>query len=265
MVQAFEQLYLEGGADRLPPVKALALYEEFKELTPAGDRGTEMVGRLADRLVQVDLLDRAASLLEGLLPRASPSEKARLGARLAEIRVIDGKPEAALEDLRRTATPGAPAELQRQRTLVQARALAALGRGEEALAALGRDDSLGAELLRAKVFRGRGDWDRVATALRHVVEAVRAASATPLGEQQARDVLDLAVALTLAGNDAQLAKLEQDYGSAMAATPLKDAFRLIAGTAPLSDADASALADLVEKAIAFRRSLTPPPASPAAR
>ena len=31
MVQAFEQLYLEGGADRLPPVKALALYEEFKE------------------------------------------------------------------------------------------------------------------------------------------------------------------------------------------------------------------------------------------
>ena len=79
MVQAFEQLYLEGGADRLPPVKALALYEEFKELTPAGDRGTEMVARLADRLVQVDLLDRAASLLEGLLPRVSPSEKAGWG------------------------------------------------------------------------------------------------------------------------------------------------------------------------------------------
>jgi tetratricopeptide (TPR) repeat protein len=117
MIQAFEQLYLEGGADRLPPVKALALYEEFKELTPAGDRGTEMVGKLADRLVQVDLLDRAASLLDGLLPRVSLSEKARLGARLAEIRVIDGKPEAALEDLRRTASPGVPPELQRRRSL----------------------------------------------------------------------------------------------------------------------------------------------------
>jgi tetratricopeptide (TPR) repeat protein len=264
MARAFEHLYLEGGADRLPPVKALALYDEFKELTPAGGRGTEMVSRLAERLVQVDLLDHAASLLGGVLTQASPSEKARLGARLAEIRLLDGKPEAALEDLRRTADPGVPAELQRQRALSQARALAALGRGDEALTALGRDDSLDAELLRAKVFRGRGDWDRVAAALRRVVEAARAAPATPLGEQQARDVLDLAVALTLAGRDSQLVRLDQDYGSAMAATPLKDTFRLIAGAAPLSDADASALADVVEKAMAFRRSLTPP-ASPAAR
>ena len=138
------------------------------------------------------------------------------------------------------------------------RALAALGHGDEALTALGRDDSLDAELLRARVFRGRGEWDRVATALRRVVEAARAAPATPLGEQQARDVLDLAVALTLAGSDSQAARLELDYGSAMATTPLKDAFRLIAGTAPLSEADAAALADLIEKAMAFRRSLTPP-------
>ncbi len=87
--------------------------------------------------------------------------------------MIDGKQEAALEDLRRTANPGVPPELQRRRSLAQ-RALAALGRGDEALAALGRDDSLDAELLRAKVFRGRGEWDRVATALRRVVEAARA-------------------------------------------------------------------------------------------
>ena len=178
--------------------------------------------------------------------------------------MIDGKPEAALEDLRRTANPSVQAELQRQRALSQGRALAALERGDEALTALGRDDSLDAELLRAKVFRGRGDWDRVATALRRVDEAARAAPATPLVEQQARDVLDLAVALTLAGSDSQVARLEQDYGSAMAATPLKDAFRLIAGAAPLSDANAAALADLVEKAMAFRRSLTPP-TSPAGR
>jgi hypothetical protein len=215
-------------------------------------------------LVEVDLLDRAALLLEGLLAHASPSEKTRVGARLAEIRLLDGKPEAALEDLRRTASPGIPAELEGKRALSQARALAALGRGDEALTALGRDDSLDAQVLRAKVFRGRGDWDRVATALRRVVDAAQVAPAAPLDEQQARDVLDLAVALTLAGSDSQIAKLDQDYGSAMAATPLKDAFRLIAGAAPLSDGDASALADLVEKAIAFRRSLAPG-VSPTAR
>ena len=87
--------------------------------------------------------------------------------------------------------------------------------------------------------------------------------AAPLDEQQARNVLDLAVALTLAGNDSQIGSLDQDYGSAMAATPLKDAFRLIAGTAAPSDADASALANLVEKAMAFRGSLATrvPPAA----
>ena len=143
------------------------------------------------------------------------------------------------------------------------RALAALGRGDEALAVLGRDDGLDAELLRAKVFRGRGERDRVATALRRVVEAARTAPATPLGEQQARDVLDLAVALTLAGSTSQVARLELDYGSAMAATSLKNAFRLIAGAAPLSKADAAALAELVEKAMAFRRPLDSAP--PAAR
>ena len=52
MARAFEQLFLEGAAERLSPVTALALYEEFRELTPAGDKGNEMVRRLAERLVQ---------------------------------------------------------------------------------------------------------------------------------------------------------------------------------------------------------------------
>jgi hypothetical protein len=90
-----------------------------------------------------------------------------------------------------------------------------------------------------------------------VVEAARADPAASLSEQQAHDVLDLAVALSLAGSDAQLAKLDQDYGSAMSATPLRDAFRLIAGSGPAAGADRAALADLVEKATAFRRSLSP--------
>jgi hypothetical protein len=40
-------------------------------------------------------------------------------------------------------------------------------------------------------------------------------------------------------------------------TSLNDVFRLIAGTVPPENADAAALAELVEKAMAFRRSLAP--------
>jgi tetratricopeptide (TPR) repeat protein len=258
MAQAFERLYLDGAADALPPVTALALWEEFSELTPPGEKGALMIRRLAERLVQVDLLERAASLLDGLLATAADAtDRARLGARIAEIRLADGKPQEGAEALRRTAAPGLPPDLQQRRSRIQARALLALGRTNDALAALGTDGGLEAELLRAQAARARGDWAGAAAALRRVVDAGRTGSPAELDERQARDILELAVALTLAGSDPQLAQLDDDFREAMAPTPLRDAFRLIAGTVPPPGADPAALAELVEKAMAFRRTLAP--------
>lgn len=256
MAATFERLFLEGRADGLPSVTALGLWEEFKELTPPGDKGREMVRKLADRLVAVDLLERAAALLESLLPAASGTERAYLGARLAEVQLLDAKPEAALDALRRTASTGLAAELQRTRAVVQGRALYALGHRDEALAVVAHDDGIDAELLRARAFRASGEWARAATSLKQIVEAARADPLTPLDDRRARDVLDLAVALTLAGNTTQLAQLDANYRGAMAETPLRDVFRLIAGTVPPPDADAKSLADLLESAIAFRRALS---------
>ena len=52
MADAFIQLYLEDAADTMKPVQAIALYEEFRELTPGGERGDEMIRKLADRLLR---------------------------------------------------------------------------------------------------------------------------------------------------------------------------------------------------------------------
>ena len=57
----FDSLFLAGKGDALPAIDALALFYDFRELTPIGRRGDEMIRRLADRLVSVDLLDQAAS------------------------------------------------------------------------------------------------------------------------------------------------------------------------------------------------------------
>ena len=57
----FAQIYLGPKGDDLPPVDALGMFYEYSELTPIGRRGDEMIRRLADRLVAVDLLDQAAS------------------------------------------------------------------------------------------------------------------------------------------------------------------------------------------------------------
>ncbi|MFX5287198.1 hypothetical protein ABTC87_18615, partial [Acinetobacter baumannii] len=60
----FEQIYNGAKGEDLPPVEALALFYEFRDLTPIGRRGDEMIRRLADRLVVVDLLEQASELLQ---------------------------------------------------------------------------------------------------------------------------------------------------------------------------------------------------------
>ena len=56
----FSQIFLSSKGDDLPPVDALAMFYEFRDLTPIGRRGDEMIRRLADRLVAVDLLGQAS-------------------------------------------------------------------------------------------------------------------------------------------------------------------------------------------------------------
>ena len=62
--QAFRGLFLGGMADGLQPVEALGLFNDFRDLTPIGADGDEMVRRIVRRLVDADLLDQAASLLQ---------------------------------------------------------------------------------------------------------------------------------------------------------------------------------------------------------
>src|SRR4029077_16577195 len=56
----FAQLFLSPKGEDMKPIDALAMFYEYRELTPIGRRGDEMIRRLADRLVAVDLLDHAA-------------------------------------------------------------------------------------------------------------------------------------------------------------------------------------------------------------
>jgi tetratricopeptide (TPR) repeat protein len=62
--ETFENIFLAGKGDGMLPIDALSLFYDFRDLTPIGRRGDEMIRRLADRLVSVDLLDQAAELLQ---------------------------------------------------------------------------------------------------------------------------------------------------------------------------------------------------------
>lgn len=221
-------VFLGKGAENVPPLKALSLYDEFKDYAPVGERGDAIVRRLVDRLVAVDLLDRAASLLQDeVAHRLVGRDKARVATQLALIRLLDNDPSDALKALDIDVGKDVPPELQRQRQQLRARALAQLGRTDEALGILAQDTSRDADRLRADIFWRTHDWTDAAKVFARLVPPPGADGT--LDKPASQLVLNWASALTLAGDQTGLAKLRDTYGKAMAASPFADAFGVVAG------------------------------------
>ncbi|MBI1778643.1 MAG: tetratricopeptide repeat protein [Proteobacteria bacterium] len=227
MTGAFKKLFLDGAATALPPLVALALYDDFRELTPPGNDGNEMIRKLADRLVSVELLDRAGGLLDRQVRvRLQGVDKARVGAQLAVIRLLDRKPDAALKAIDDSGADGVPAELARERAQLKARALLELERPDEALRLLAADDSREADLLRADITFRSQKWKEAAQVYARLVGSVDPSTARldgPMGNL----VLNWAIALSMANDQATLATVRQRFASAMERGPLREAFGLI--------------------------------------
>jgi len=233
MSDTFNFLYLEDGADRMAPVTAIALYEEFRELTPAGRKGDEMIRKLADRLVKVDLLDQAAELLDSQVRfRLNGVEKAQVGTNLALVHAIAREYENVLEVLDATQVPNIPEDLSARRRHLRAHALIGLNQEEQAELILRQDKTFDADLIRAEMFWLAGDWANASQFLRRVVRGAGIRPGQELDDEQAVRVLNLAAAYTLSGNERALVRLRSDYGGAMARSRFNEAFLLVA--APLS-------------------------------
>lgn len=253
MSDTFSALFLNGVADRMAPVSAIALYEEFKELTPVADLGNEMIRKLADRLVGVDLLDEAASLLDDQIKfRLKGVEKARIGAQLAVVRILAKDYSGALEALEISEEEGVTSELSTQRLQLKARALLGVGETLAALALIEEDPSLEAEKLRTEAYWSSGDWPQAAKALRELVKASGAKPGERLDQEQAMHVLNYAIALTLGGNDRALMQLRQDYRAGMDQTDVGDAFSLIATPEQFGLIEYDTIASRVQVAENFR-------------
>lgn len=257
MSDVFANLYLEDGADVMAPVTAIALYDEFKELTPAGELGDEMIRNLADRLVAVDLLENGAEILEAQVKfRLEGVEKARVGARLALIRILNLDFEEAMDALLETQADGLPEELATQRRHFMARAMMGAEEPEDALALLEEDESVDADLLRTEIYWRGNDWRNAAKTFRRMIRAFGAKPRQPLDFKQGRYVLNLAIALTLSDNDQGLGRVKRDYGEAMEGTQFSEAFRLIASPQARGLVDVRSIAEKVSDVEGFQDFMT---------
>ena len=223
---AFKSLFLDGTADGLEPVQALALFIDFKELTPLGPDGDLMVRRQVRRLVDVDLLDQAADLLKYQSEnRLEGVPRAQVATDLAVIYLMDKKPEAALQTINNSRTTILPAGLNAQRRLVEARALMNLGRIDAGLEVLERDTSVEGQDLRNEMVWKQKNWPMAGFNFEKSL-GDRYKHPEPLSSEDEGKVLRAGVAYSLAVDDAALARLRSRYQPFVEPSHNPDAMRV---------------------------------------
>jgi hypothetical protein len=227
LTEMFAALLRGNTADTLAPLELAALVDENADLLPGGPEREALEARLADRLLALDLPNRAGPVLEKLM-QAAPTEagRARLGVRLATLRLREGDTAGALAALAASGTEGLPADVQEQRTLLSAEASARRGDNGRALSSLTAAGTAGADLARATLLERASDWPAAEKALADYVS--KAISPTGvLDDGQRRTLLRLATAAARAGDDAALAALREREDQRMGAGPLADMFRVL--------------------------------------
>lgn len=235
MAETFAYLFNEGGADVMKPLDALTLYYEFRELTPIGEAGDRMIQNLADRLVQVDLLDRAAALLTHQVRyRLEKEERSRVGARLALIQLLNHQPKEALETLQITGYGNNPPDLRATRNHLAAQALNALGQFDQALGVLQGDSSPDAELLRMNIYWNKKDWPNVIARGEQALGS-RQDITSKLSNREMDVLMRLALAYVFEHDTVQLQYLRDYFTPLLPDGPKKEMFLFVTRDNPTLD------------------------------
>lgn len=252
MGELFARVFNDGLADEMPPLKALSLFYEFRDLTPLGEQGDLMIQHLANRLAAVDLLDRATQLLEHQIKfRATAEQRSQIGARLALLYLLNQQPQEALSVLEVTNYGTNSPELTTQRQQLSAQALNKLGKNEEALGVLFNDRTQAGARLRLDVLWAMQDWPNV---INHAEEllAARTNLTDPLSNEDTETLLKLSLAYCFEGDYVQLRYLRDYYSALIPDSAYKQIFDFITNdTTPLDPEDFALLAKQINRTEGF--------------
>jgi len=227
MRATFVDLFLKGKADQIAPIQALSLFYDFIELTPIGPEGDEMIRRMTDRLVAVDLLGPAQNLLNyQVTKRLDGVARAQVATRLAMLYLMDHKPKEALAALKSTEIAGLPDDINHGRILLEARALAALKQWDQALDLIAVDESPDTRKLRADIYWESGNW-AVAAQMSEQLVGDRWNDTVPLTAEERQNVMRAAIAYSLAVDEASLDRLRTHFMPKMKQSPDASAFAVV--------------------------------------
>lgn len=236
----FRRLFLNGEADRLDPIQAVALFYEFDDnLMPIGPDGDQMVRKLAQRLVAFDLLEPASALLQYQVDnRIRGVGKSSVAVDLATIYLWDKRPDKALAAINTTRQPQLPKELALERRLLEAAAYRDLARYDHVIELVQPLEGVEAKSLLADAYWRDRKWPEAARAMISMLP--------PAGQAQKKDadlIFKTAIAARMA-KDMTLVGQLRGYGGAMTGSQNKASFDLITSQ---TDVAGAALSEAVRR------------------
>jgi tetratricopeptide (TPR) repeat protein len=264
MAQLYKEIFNGDAFESLDPMEAISVYDEFKELTPVGAEGNMIIDRLADKLMEIDLMSRAVSVLQDKMVRLQGGQDAiKSGLRVAAIQLIDRKPQAAMDTLQKIDAmlmrydDADKSMLNQKVILLKARSLADSGQSQSALFMTeGLDDTDDVLRLRVDTAWDAGDWVAVSDNLDKLIERENITLAQPPTSGQAQMILNQAIALNLSNQRQNLQQFASAYDLFMKQTPVYNTFQLV--TRPLTIAalaDRQSLLDMTSEVDLFSQFL----------
>jgi tetratricopeptide (TPR) repeat protein len=240
----FSDIFLSAKGDNLPPIEALGMFYEFRELTPIGRRGDEMIRRLADRLAAIDLLDQAAELLQYQIDkRLEGAARAQVAAKLAMVYLTNRKPDRAIAALGSTRIADLNGELRQQRLLLEARAQSDVGRHDLALDILTNITGREAIRLRSDIHWAARQW-RESSEQIELYYGDRWRDFKPLNSAERSDVIRAVVGYALADDAIGLARFREKFAPLMTGEADTLAFDVASKPATGSSAEFAEIAKL---------------------
>lgn len=224
---AFGGIVAGHGLGKMTPIDVVAAIDENADLMSAKGGDPLLEEQLADRLLALDLPERARPVLDKLMKTAaSPAGKARFGATLAALDAQEKDDVGALAALDASEGSDLPAALAEKRLLLRANIMARAGDTAGATTALATLSSPAAIEARATILEQAQDWSGAEKAWSDYASTILP-DAGPLDDRQATTLLRLTTAAARAGDEATLASLQGRFGGRLANGALADMFRLL--------------------------------------
>ena len=211
MSENFIKIYSQGGTEKMAKIDAILLYYEFRELTPIGKLGDEMISKLVDRLIDVDLLDRASALLTHQVRfRLVGDERDMAALKLVKIHLINKDPQKAIDVIDATENENINDAIKLERKYLRSQALLELGKSNKVLTLLKDDFSEKASFLRADVYWRNNVWRKVVDELEVTFREIHREE-RKLTANETNQLIKLAVSYALIDRKKRLQILYEDF------------------------------------------------------